>query len=130
MCRSNVAVLHVYYKAKTGERYKTDIRYGIEDFICKYSYVFQEMFNFFTDAIITADFNISAAMGGLLGLGLGLSFISVIELLYFLCLRCFCRSRIRRSVDVSRRTLNPLQLSRRKIETSKCSSSSTTSDQR
>ena len=33
--RSNVAVLHVYYKEKTGVRYKTDIRFGIEDFICK-----------------------------------------------------------------------------------------------
>ncbi|KAI9552640.1 putative amiloride-sensitive sodium channel [Daphnia sinensis] len=58
---SNVAVLHVYYKDKTGVRYKTDIRFGVEDFI--------------------------SAMGGLLGLGLGLSFISVFELFYFLCLR-------------------------------------------
>lgn len=31
----------------------------------------------------------TAATGGLLGLGLGLSFISVFELLYFLCLRWF-----------------------------------------
>ncbi|KAI9565143.1 putative amiloride-sensitive sodium channel [Daphnia sinensis] len=59
--KSNVAVLHVYYKDKTGVRYKTDIRFGVEDFI--------------------------SAMGGLLGLGLGLSFISVFELFYFLCLR-------------------------------------------
>jgi hypothetical protein len=27
-------MLHVYYKEKTGMRYRTDIRYGIEDFIC------------------------------------------------------------------------------------------------
>lgn len=34
--RTNVAVLHVYYnKEKTGMRYKTDIRFGVEDFICK-----------------------------------------------------------------------------------------------
>ena len=32
--RSNVAVLHVYYKEKTSFLYKTDIHYGIEDFIC------------------------------------------------------------------------------------------------
>ena len=31
--RENVAVLHVYYKEKTGMRYKTDIRFGVEDFI-------------------------------------------------------------------------------------------------
>ncbi len=35
LVRSNVAVLHVYYKDKTGMRYKTDIRFGVEDFICK-----------------------------------------------------------------------------------------------
>ena len=29
-----MAVLHVYYKDKTGVRYKTDVRFGIEDFIC------------------------------------------------------------------------------------------------
>ncbi len=33
--RSNVAVLHIYYKEKTGVRYKTDIRFGVEDFVCK-----------------------------------------------------------------------------------------------
>lgn len=32
--RTNVALLHVYYKDRTGIRYKTDIRFGIEDFIC------------------------------------------------------------------------------------------------
>lgn len=35
--RSNLAVLHVFYKDKTGMSYKTDIRFGVEDFICKYS---------------------------------------------------------------------------------------------
>lgn len=34
--RSNVAMLHVYYKEQTGMRYRTDIRYGIEDFICNF----------------------------------------------------------------------------------------------
>lgn len=28
-------MLHVFYKEKTGMRYRTDIRFGIEDFICK-----------------------------------------------------------------------------------------------
>ena len=32
-------------------------------------------------------------MGGLLGLGLGLSFISVIEIMYFFFVRLFCMSR-------------------------------------
>jgi amiloride-sensitive sodium channel len=32
---NSVGALHVYYKEKTGERYKIDIRFGIEDFICK-----------------------------------------------------------------------------------------------
>ena len=30
----NVAVLHVYYKEKTGMSYKIDIRFGVEDLIC------------------------------------------------------------------------------------------------
>lgn len=30
-----MAVLHVYVKEATGIRYKKDIRFGIEDFICK-----------------------------------------------------------------------------------------------
>ena len=38
-------------------------------------------------------------MGGLLGLGLGLSFISVIELLYFLFVRLFFISRGKKSTD-------------------------------
>jgi hypothetical protein len=28
-------MLHVYYKEKTGMRYRTDIRFGAADFICK-----------------------------------------------------------------------------------------------
>lgn len=62
-------------------RYRTDIRFGIEDFICKLT-IFK-----LTWEHINAFFFILAAMGGLLGLGLGVSFISVIELLYFLCCR-------------------------------------------
>ena len=40
MTRKNVAILHVYYKDRTGIRYKTDIRFGIEDFICKRNFYF------------------------------------------------------------------------------------------
>ena len=66
-------MLHVYYKDRTGIRYKTDIRYGVEDFL--------------------------TAMGGLLGLGLGISFISILELFYFIFLRCFCHYRYDDSKD-------------------------------
>lgn len=38
-CRTNVAMFHVYYKEKTGMRYRTDIRFGIEDFICNYIFL-------------------------------------------------------------------------------------------
>jgi amiloride-sensitive sodium channel len=75
-------VLHIYYKDKTGVRYKTDIRFGIEDFICM-PIVYLIRINQLN--LIGFDFS-TAAAGGLLGLGLGLSFISVFELLFFLCL--------------------------------------------
>lgn len=39
--RSNVAMLHVYFKEKTGMRYRTDIRFGKEDFICNYDAILQ-----------------------------------------------------------------------------------------
>ncbi|XP_046452024.1 sodium channel protein Nach-like [Daphnia pulex] len=61
--KSNVAVLHVYFKEKTSFLYKTDIHYGIEDFI--------------------------SAVGGILSLGLGMSFIGAVELLYYLFFRCY-----------------------------------------
>lgn len=32
--RTNLAVLHVYYKERIGTHYSTGIRYGMEDFIC------------------------------------------------------------------------------------------------
>ena len=32
-------MLHVYYKEKTGMRYRTDIRFGIEDFICNFFFL-------------------------------------------------------------------------------------------
>ena len=66
-------------------RYRTDIRFGIGDLICNYFSRSPEknlISNFFF-----AIFFFSAAMGGLLGLGLGMSFISVIELLYYIFLR-------------------------------------------
>lgn len=71
--KENLTMLHVYYKDRTGIRYKTDIRYGVEDFL--------------------------TAMGGLLGLGLGISFISILELFYFIFLRCFCHYRYDDSKD-------------------------------
>lgn len=94
---SNVAVLHVYYKDRTGIRYRTDIRFGIEDFL--------------------------TAMGGLLSLGLGMSFISIVEIFYFMFMRGFCYLRFSsessQNVDLSRRnTAIPLSFTNRGISPS------------
>ncbi|KAK2717807.1 hypothetical protein QYM36_006566, partial [Artemia franciscana] len=59
--RKNLAMVHVFYKERTGTLYIRDIRYGWEDIV--------------------------ASIGGLLGLGVGFSFISAIEVLYFLLIR-------------------------------------------
>ncbi|XP_032777886.2 pickpocket protein 28 [Daphnia magna] len=86
--KSNVATLHVYYKEKTSFLYKTQVYYGIENFI--------------------------AAVGGILSLGLGLSFIGIIELAYYLFFRCYVpllsASREQSSEDSSE---DPLPLSYR-----------------
>ncbi len=81
-----MAVLHVYFREKTGMRYQTDVRFGVEDFICKRN--LSQLNIVFIYKFMTRTFIISiAAMGGLLGLGLGFSFISLIEILYFMFLR-------------------------------------------
>lgn len=80
--RLNVAVLHVYYRDRTGFRYKSDIRFGIEDFICEYFW--QTDYFWATNICVPT---VIAAMGGLLSLGFGVSFISFIELWHFICVR-------------------------------------------
>lgn len=82
--RSNVAVLHVYFKEKTSFQYKTDIHYGIEDFICKKAKSLKRFRKF---PLICVRF--PAAVGGILSLGLGMSFIGAVELLYYLFFRCY-----------------------------------------
>jgi hypothetical protein len=86
--RSNVAVLHVYYKEKTSFLYKTDIHYGIEDFICNKAWNLNYLTKCITHTFFEFWFPI-AAVGGILSLGLGLSCVGVIELLYYLFFRCY-----------------------------------------
>lgn len=69
-CRMNVARLHIFLKDKTSLRYKTDVRYDVEDFVSN--------------------------IGGLLGLGVGICFISVVEIFYFLCIRGFLKIAVKR----------------------------------
>ena len=46
-------------------------------------------------------FLLTAAMGGLLSLGLGMSFISIVELFYFMFMRGFCYLRFSSESDQS-----------------------------
>ena len=55
-------------------------------------------------------FNILAAMGGLLSLGLGLSFISVVELIYFVFLRCFLPYKQPKNLTFSHHNANGLEM--------------------
>lgn len=82
-------------------RYRTDIRFGAADFIgnlavfdylkChlfNWLYHFSFLFFFNNDDEVNYDLNVYlASIGGLLGLGLGMSFISVIEILYYVFFR-------------------------------------------
>ena len=82
--RSNVAVLHVYYKEKTGFLYKTEIRFRLEDIIgiliFRQPFLLQNLQNYLY-------FPFPAAIGGVLSLGLGISFIGVIEFIYYFFVR-------------------------------------------
>lgn len=111
--RSNVATLHVYYKEKTSFLYKTQVYYGIENFIGKDALVIWEC-NWYNGDNLSWWFIFTAAVGGILSLGLGLSFIGIIELAYYLFFRCYVpllsASREQSSEDSSE---DPLPLSYR-----------------
>ncbi len=103
--RKNVALLNVFYKQMTGYSYQKDERYGIDDFICKWSspicfdivchiilIFIVVFFSFFLKSHWFLFCNISlccilASIGGLLGLGFGFSVISAIEFVYFFGIR-------------------------------------------
>ena len=71
----------------TGYVYRNDVRYGRDDFVSR---------NLFFRFIIASSIEIYywsylivAAIGGLLGLGFGFSFISAMELVYFFTVRMY-----------------------------------------
>ncbi|XP_046454006.1 pickpocket protein 28-like isoform X2 [Daphnia pulex] len=66
--QNNVALLHVFFRDRSGIQYRRDVRYEWQDFV--------------------------SAVGGLLGLGVGFSLLSLMEILYFCGLRsCLRRNR-------------------------------------
>ena len=106
--RENVAVVNIFYREQVGMRYRTDIRYDFEDFVCM-PLITKEIIGIFSTVILYLSISI-AAMGGLLGLvgilhkflnryvsklacpsiqGFGFSFISLIEIIYFFAIRWY-----------------------------------------
>ncbi|XP_059352662.1 pickpocket protein 28-like [Daphnia carinata] len=66
--QNNVALVHVFFRDRSGIQYRRDVRYEWQDFV--------------------------SAVGGLLGLGVGFSLLSLMEILYFCGLRsCLRRKR-------------------------------------
>ena len=93
-----MALLHVFYREKSGIQYRRDTRYDWQDFVCKLRFIHfprerkkknqqllwaVEVNVQFELCWMNTVFAISAAVGGLLGLGVGFSLMSVMEILYF-----------------------------------------------
>ena len=102
--RNETAMLHIFFKDEHIIQFKRDRLYTIEDFVCKsllyfqmkhltqqyYSNLYHVYFHNYSNHFV-------ANIGGLLGLWLGFSLLSVLELIYFFTCRWFvlaCRNRL------------------------------------
>lgn len=84
----NVAILHTYYTRSTFRSHKIEPLYGFTEFLCNFFLLsWKCMINFQTLIFIYA---FTANIGGLLGLFMGFSVISVIEMFYFISIRPYC----------------------------------------
>lgn len=83
----NVSVAHIFYKKNFFRSQKKDELIGFTEFLCKFDFhqfvilLIRIFFLFFGFGIISAN------TGGLLGLFMGFSVFSIVEVLYFLSLR-------------------------------------------
>lgn len=83
LCRKNIAVMHIYYEENFFRANSKEEFIGFTDFLCEY----------WTDFIrkkCSPYFFVAANTGGLLGLFMGFSVVSIIEIFYFMSVRPYC----------------------------------------
>lgn len=90
----NIAIVHIYYGQSTFRSQHKEELVGFTDFLCKNFLKYISTFvvklgKIYIKISIFFIYN-TASMGGLLGLFMGFSFISVIELVYFVSIRPYC----------------------------------------
>lgn len=79
----NVSIMHIFYENSFFRSQSKDEILGFTEFLCTFSFAFDARFSF----LIMYFFGISANTGGLLGLFMGFSVFSIVEIFYFLTFR-------------------------------------------
>lgn len=110
----NAAIVHVYYKGNSFRSQRKDELIGFTEFLCEYSSVIEynisiwikltKMIKWFNCVLHFGEF--IANTGGLLGLFMGFSVISISELFYFMTIRPCCN--YLRLSDERRRTIQTM----------------------
>lgn len=89
--RENMAVVHLFFVDSQFTKYVKNELFGFIEFLCKY------LISITIIKINKNQIRFTASTGGLLGLFLGFSFLSFMEIIYFLTLRVGYRWYSRRS---------------------------------
>lgn len=90
--RKSIAVVHIYYEESYFRSFTKEELIGFTEFLCRLYAHLDLSFNFNKKTFPLSRFT-SANTGGLLGLFMGFSVVSIIEIIYFISLRPYCTSR-------------------------------------
>lgn len=94
--------MHIYYEESFFRSFTKEELIGFTEFLCKYDNV-----PALHSSLIVLNFT-PANTGGLLGLFMGFSVVSIIEILYFISLRPYCASRhARKKKDTNVKFVEP-----------------------
>lgn len=85
-----MAVIHIFFVDSQFTKYMKTELFGFTEFLCEYSIAALTIITVGRGHAIVSKFTV-ASTGGLLGLFLGFSFLSFMEIVYFSTMRLWCR---------------------------------------